>query len=66
MSARKFSNLFLPRFRNQDDALEFMDCVRSHKNVPPEIWVWPFVKIGDSVVINPEYQDAPFECQYLL
>ena len=65
MSGRKFSNILLPRFRNKQDALEFMECVRLQKNVRPEIWVWPFVRIGDAIVMNPEYRDAPFECEYL-
>lgn len=66
MSAKKFSNILLPRFRNREDALEFMRCIQSHTKMRPEIWIEPCIQIGDVVVTNPEYRDAPFECQYLL
>lgn len=65
MSARKFSNIFMPRFRNKSDALEFMECIRTEKPLRKEVWVCPFIRIGDAIVINPEYRDAPFECQYI-
>lgn len=51
-----------PRFRNEEEALRYLDCVRNRKPVPPEIWVFPFIQTRNGLVIrNPEYENAPFE-----
>lgn len=60
-----FSNVLLPRFRTREDADKFMDCIRNRSPLPPEIMIVPFIRIGDVAKMNPEYQNAHYECQYL-
>lgn len=60
---------FLPRFRNKEDALKYIECVKDRKPVPAEIWIFPFVErenLGHIESIpNQEYKDAPYECRLI-
>jgi len=61
----KFNNQLLPRFRTKEDGLKYMECVQLKKPLPTDIWIWPFIQVEGTTVVNPEYADAPFEAKLL-
>jgi hypothetical protein len=65
MIGHRAFNITPPRFRTKSDADKFMDCIRNRLPLPSGILIIPFIRLGEAVVTNPEYRDAPFECQYL-
>lgn len=56
-----------PRFANYEDAMLFMDCLKSKKPYPKEKWIPPYKLLpnGDAVV-NPDYANAFYELSYLI
>lgn len=55
-----------PRFRNYQDAMLWMECLRTNKPFPKSKWLYPFIKFGEVVIENHEYRDAPYEQGYRL
>lgn len=53
------------RFRNEQDALLFMEHLESGKPFPPEKHVEPFEIIDGKSVMRQEYKDAPYELGFL-
>lgn len=58
---------FGPRFRNQEDALKFMEHIKNGTRSDGTLTIDPFIIDGEGSErrskINPEYQNAPFELQ---
>lgn len=57
--------MIAPRFRTQEDAALFLECVKNNSPFPPEKWVWPFAKFGNAVVTSDEYRTAPFQVDFI-
>jgi hypothetical protein len=55
------NNPYPRRFRNYEDAMLFMECMKTGANFPPDKIVWPFISKDGHTFSNPEYRDAHYE-----
>ena len=49
------------RFRTETDASKAILYLQKREPIPKDLIIDPFVKVGDEVVPNPDYEDAAFE-----
>jgi hypothetical protein len=49
------------RFHTLADAVAAGECMSARRPVPPELFIPPFKQIGNLIVQNPEWVNAPYE-----
>ncbi len=55
-----------PRFETLEDAMLFMECVRTKHPFPTEKWVHPYVMLNGIAFQNPKYKHARYEANFVL
>ena len=49
------------RFRTEEDAMKAMEFVKRRQPIDPSLIVWPYKLVGDNVIVDKDYIDAPYE-----
>ena len=66
MTTVRLRGIVPPRFKNLEDALLFLECVREKKQFPPEKWVWPYQVTNGISHTTKGYNDAPYELGFYI